>query len=113
MQTVIDIREAKDTQSAEEKEHSSHPNEDVAKAAADEETCAVMLEVIQGEGGINIGTEDFIVGLRAFCDEEGLLFIADEVSTGMGRTGRMFACEDLETAAEFLAYARKGRKGCN
>ena len=53
-------------------------------------TCAIMVEVIQGEGGVLVGEDNFIKGLRKICDENGLLLIIDEIQTGMGRTGSFF-----------------------
>jgi len=67
-----------------------------------------MLEVVQGEGGVTPGTEDFIKGVRALCDERNLLMICDEVQSGMGRTGTWFAWQgygvepDLFTCAKAL-----------
>jgi acetylornithine aminotransferase len=73
------------------------------------ETCAVMLEPIQGEGGVRCPAPGYLEGLRALCDQEGLLLIFDEVQTGMGRTGNLFAYEhsgmtpDIMTLAKALA----------
>jgi acetylornithine/N-succinyldiaminopimelate aminotransferase len=75
----------------------------------DGETCAVMLEPIQGEGGINLPPAGFLEGLRDLCDKQGLLLILDEVQTGMGRTGKWFAHQhwgvkpDIVTLAKALA----------
>ncbi|WP_439631504.1 aspartate aminotransferase family protein [Gemmata sp.] len=77
--------------------------------AIDGETCAVMLEPIQGEGGINLPPPGFLEGLRDLCDRQGLLLILDEVQTGMGRTGKWFAHQhwgikpDIVTLAKALA----------
>jgi len=77
--------------------------------AIDAETCAVMLEPIQGEGGVNIPPAGFLEGLRELCDRNGLLLILDEVQTGMGRTGRWYAYQhwgikpDIVTLAKALA----------
>ncbi len=71
-------------------------------------TCAVMVEVIQGEGGVNVGDEDFITGLRNICDEKGILLIVDEIQTGIGRTGTFWGyehygiCPDIITSAKAL-----------
>jgi len=62
-------------------------------SAVGEDVAAVILEPIQGEGGVNVPDDDYLPGVRALCDEYGALFILDEVQTGMGRTGKMFACE--------------------
>ena len=56
-----------------------------------DKTCAIILEALQGEGGITPATDEFMKGLRQICDEEGILLICDEIQCGMGRTGSMFA----------------------
>jgi len=63
------------------------------KAAANENTCAILVEPIQGEGGVVIPPEGFLQGLRALCDEQNILLIVDEIQSGLGRTGKMFAFE--------------------
>ena len=79
------------------------------KAAVNDKTVAVLLEPIQGEGGVTPATEEFMAGLRALCDEKNLLLICDEVQCGMGRTGQWFAWQnysvkpDLFTCAKALA----------
>ncbi len=79
------------------------------KNAIDSKTCAVMLEPIQGEGGVNCPSEGYLKSVRRICDEAGLLLIYDEVQVGMGRTGKLFAYEhdgiepDLLTLAKSLA----------
>ena len=81
---------------------------DAIKAAVTPHTAAVMLEVIQAEGGVIEGTKEYIRGVRALCDEKGILLIIDEVQTGMGRCGRLFAHElygiepDIMSAAKAL-----------
>ena len=79
------------------------------KAAVNEKTVAVMLEAVQGEGGVTPATEEFMKGVRALCDEKNLIMICDEVQAGMGRTGTWFAWQgygvkpDLFTCAKALA----------
>ena len=79
------------------------------KAAVTEKTVAIMLEAVQGEGGVTPATEEFMKGVRALCDEKNLLMICDEVQCGMGRTGNWFAWQgydvkpDLFTCAKALA----------
>ena len=79
------------------------------KAAINDKTVAVMLEAVQGEGGVTPATEEFMKGVRALCDEKNLLMIVDEVQAGMGRTGTWFAWQgydvkpDLFTCAKALA----------
>ncbi|MCK4283261.1 MAG: aspartate aminotransferase family protein [Candidatus Brocadiae bacterium] len=79
---------------------------DAVKDATDDQTCAVMLEPIQGEGGINLATDEFFAGLRAFCDQEGLLLIADEVQTGIGRTGRWFGYQHYGIEPDIMVLAK-------
>jgi acetylornithine/N-succinyldiaminopimelate aminotransferase len=79
------------------------------KKGIDSKTCAVMLEPIQGEGGVNCPSEGYLKAIREVCDEKGLLLIFDEVQVGMGRTGKLFAYEhdgiepDMLTLAKSLA----------
>ncbi|MEK6725581.1 MAG: acetylornithine transaminase [Deltaproteobacteria bacterium] len=79
------------------------------RRAITEKTCAIMMEPIQGEGGVNVPSKEYIQGLRRLCDEKGLLLIFDEVQTGIGRTGKLFAYEyfgiepDIMTLAKGLA----------
>lgn len=69
-------------------------------------TCAVMVEPIQGEGGVNVPSEDYLRGLRELCDEKGILLIYDEVQTGMGRTGRLFAYEHYGAPPDIMTLAK-------
>ena len=79
------------------------------KAAINDKTVAIMLEAVQGEGGVMPATDEFMQGIRALCDEKNLLMIVDEVQAGMGRTGTWFAWQgydvkpDLFTCAKALA----------
>ncbi len=79
------------------------------KSAINEKTVAIMLEAVQGEGGVTPATDEFITGVRALCDEKNLLMICDEVQSGIGRTGTWFAWQgydvkpDLFTCAKALA----------
>lgn len=70
------------------------------------ETVAIMLELIQGEGGINVADIDFIIGLRQLCDRNNLLLIFDEVQTAMGRTGEMFAYEHYDVKPDVMTLAK-------
>lgn len=74
--------------------------------AVNEHTCAVILEPIQGEGGINVATEEYLQGVRQICDERGALLILDEVQCGMGRTGRLFAHEYYGIVPDIMALAK-------
>ena len=72
----------------------------------DSKTCAVMLEPIQGEGGVNCPSEGYLKALREVCDEKGLLLIFDEVQVGMGRTGKLFAYEHDGVEPDMLTLAK-------
>jgi putrescine aminotransferase len=74
--------------------------------AVGEDVGAVLLEPIQGEGGVNIPDDQYLPSVRALCDEFGALFILDEVQTGMGRTGKMFACEHWGVAPDLMCLAK-------
>ncbi|WP_199229467.1 aspartate aminotransferase family protein [Azospirillum sp. TSO22-1] len=76
------------------------------RAAITPETAAICVEPVQGEGGIRVGSEDFLRGLRAVCDEYGLLLMLDEIQTGMGRTGKLFAHEWAGVAPDVMAVAK-------
>ena len=79
---------------------------ETVRSLVDEETCASMVEPIQGEGGINIPDAAFLPGLRALCDEQELLLIFDEVQTGMGRTGQWFGYQHHETVPDVMSLAK-------
>ncbi len=81
-------------------------NLDAVRSAITEETCAIMLEPIQGEGGVQCAEQGYLEGLRKLCDDEGLLLIFDEVQTGMGRTGRLFAYEHFGMAPDIMTLAK-------
>jgi acetylornithine/N-succinyldiaminopimelate aminotransferase len=87
---------------------------DAAAKLIDAETCAIMLEPIQGEGGINLPPAGYLEGLRKLCDEHGLMLLFDEVQTGMGRTGTWFAFQNfrVEPDAITLAKALAGGVAC-
>jgi len=74
--------------------------------AAGPETAAVMLELIQGEGGINVATKEFVASLRELCDRKKLLLIVDEVQTGIGRTGKMFCYQNYGVMPDVLTAAK-------
>jgi len=77
-----------------------------AERAIDEETAAFIVEPVQGEGGVNVAPEGYLRGLRALCDAKGALLIFDEVQTGIGRTGRMFALEHDEVVPDILTLGK-------
>jgi acetylornithine/N-succinyldiaminopimelate aminotransferase len=70
------------------------------------DTCAVMLEPIQGEGGVNIPADDYLKKVRAWCDEKGILLILDEVQTGIGRIGALFGHQVYGVEPDIMALAK-------
>ena len=72
----------------------------------DKNTAGVILEIIQGEGGVNIGDRDYFSQVRKFCDEMGVLLIIDEVQTGFCRTGKMFAIEHFHLEPDMMCLAK-------
>jgi len=76
------------------------------KTATNKLTCAVMLEPIQGEGGVNIPSDDYLKKVRAWCDEKGLLLILDEVQTGIGRTGTLYAYQQYGAEPDIMTLAK-------
>ncbi|MCX7841711.1 MAG: aspartate aminotransferase family protein [Clostridia bacterium] len=79
---------------------------DALKAAITDSTCAVMLEPIQGEGGVNPADIEFMKGVRKLCDEKELLLILDEIQTGIGRTGKLFAYEHFGIEPDIFTLAK-------
>ena len=77
-----------------------------AKAAVGPETAAIIVEPVQGEGGIHLADPDFLAGLRALCDEAGILLIYDEIQCGMGRTGKLWAHEWSGVAPDIMTLAK-------
>jgi acetylornithine/N-succinyldiaminopimelate aminotransferase len=77
-----------------------------AERAIDADTAAFIVEPVQGEGGVNVAPEGYLRGLRALCDAKGALLIFDEVQTGIGRTGRMFALEHDEVVPDVLTLGK-------
>jgi len=81
-------------------------NVDKLRAAVSEETAAVVIEPVQGEGGIRPASAGFLRAAREACDDTGALLILDEIQTGFCRTGRMFACEQYEVTPDILCLAK-------
>jgi acetylornithine/N-succinyldiaminopimelate aminotransferase len=79
--------------------------ESVKKLVTDK-TIAIMLEPILGEGGVCVATREFLEGLRKLCDEKDMLLILDEVQTGMGRTGKMFAYQNYDLEPDIMTLAK-------
>ena len=74
--------------------------------AIDSHTAAILVEPIQGEGGVNVPDDDYLPGLRKLCDESGALLILDEIQTGMGRTGRLWAYEHAGVEPDIMTLAK-------
>lgn len=76
------------------------------RAQVNDRTCAVILETVQGEGGIYPASEEFLKGVRALCDERDILLILDEIQCGMGRTGEMFAWQGYGVRPDIMTCAK-------
>lgn len=76
------------------------------KAQITEKTCAVIMETVQGEGGIYPATEEFLKGVKALCEEHDMLLILDEIQCGMGRTGYMFAWQEYGVEPDVMTCAK-------
>jgi acetylornithine/N-succinyldiaminopimelate aminotransferase len=86
--------------------HVPYGDLEAMRRAMDERTAAVLVEPIQGEGGVVVPPLDYLAGLRALCDETGALLILDEVQTGMGRTGKLFAHEHCGVKPDIMTLAK-------
>ena len=75
-------------------------------AISADDVAAIVFEPVQGEGGFNPAPKAFLQGLRKICDENGIVLIADEIQSGMGRTGKMFACEHSDLEPDLLCIAK-------
>src|SRR6516164_1143341 len=87
-------------------DHVAFGNLNEMRAAVSKETAAIMVEPIQGEGGVRAGPEGYLKGLRAIADEFGLMLVYDEVQCGMGRTGKLFAHEWEGVPPDIMAIAK-------
>jgi len=81
-------------------------NVDAVKQATGQQTCAVILEPIQGEGGVNVPDDDYLRRVQSWCREKGILFILDEIQTGVGRTGTLFAYERYGVEPDIMTLAK-------
>jgi len=81
-------------------------NIEAIKTATTERTCAVMLEPIQGEGGVNLPDDGYLPAIRKWCDRKGILLILDEIQTGVGRTGTLFAYEQYGVEPDIMTLAK-------
>src|SRR5699024_8715218 len=79
---------------------------DSVKELVDDETAAIMLEVVQGEGGVNPGDKSFIQAIEQVCEKEDILLVVDEIQTGIGRTGTKFAYEQYEIEPDIFTLAK-------
>ena len=79
---------------------------DSVTALVNEKTCAIIMETIQGEGGIYPATEEFLKGVRAICDENDILLVLDEIQCGMGRSGYMFAWQEYGVEPDIMTCAK-------
>ena len=86
--------------------HVPYDNLQAVERAIDSRTCAVLVEPVQGEGGVNVPAADYLPGLRRLCDEAGILLILDEVQSGMGRTGKLFAYQHWGVEPDILTLAK-------
>ena len=87
-------------------DHVPFNNLNEMRAAVTDKTAAILVEPVQGEGGVRAPSADYLKGLRAICDEFGLLLVYDEVQSGMGRTGKLFAYEWSGVAPDVMAIAK-------
>ena len=81
-------------------------NLDSVKALVNEKTCAILMETIQGEGGIYPASEEFLKGVRKLCDDNGILLMLDEIQCGMGRSGKMFAWQWYDVVPDVMTVAK-------
>ena len=86
--------------------HIRYNDLDAAREAIGEDTAAVLIELVQGEGGVYPATPEYAAGLAELCRERGALLIVDEVQTGFGRTGRLFACQHYGIEPDILCLAK-------
>jgi acetylornithine/LysW-gamma-L-lysine aminotransferase len=86
--------------------HVPFNNFEKLKEKVSENTSAVILEVVQGEGGIHVGSKEYFKQVRDLCDEKGILLVIDEVQTGFCRTGRMFGCENFDLKPDIMCLAK-------
>ncbi|MDF2652866.1 MAG: acetylornithine and succinylornithine aminotransferase [Paenibacillus sp.] len=75
-------------------------------AAVNPNTCAIMLELVQGEGGVHAASQEYVAQLRQICDETGILLIFDEIQTGLGRTGKLFASEHYAIQSDVMTLGK-------
>ena len=81
-------------------------NLDSVKALINEKTCAIIVEPVQGEGGIYPATKEFMEGIRKICDDNDIIMICDEIQCGMGRTGKMYAFQHYNVKPDIITTAK-------
>ncbi|HEY32219.1 MAG TPA: aspartate aminotransferase family protein [Dehalococcoidia bacterium] len=86
--------------------HVAYSDIEAIKAATTDRTCAIMLEPIQGEGGVNVPDDDYLSKVRAWCDEKGILLILDEIQTGVGRIGSLFGYQEYGVEPDIMSLAK-------
>jgi acetylornithine/LysW-gamma-L-lysine aminotransferase len=86
--------------------HVPYNNLDAMTSAVGDDTAAVLVEIVQGEGGVYPGDAAYFAGLRRLCDERGALLVVDEIQTGFGRTGRWFACEHFDLLPDIICLGK-------
>ena len=86
--------------------HVNYDDIKAIKAATTNRTCAVMVEPIQGEGGVNVPDDNYLKKIRAWCDEKGILLILDEIQTGIGRIGSLFGYEQYGVEPDIMTLAK-------
>lgn len=79
---------------------------DQLEDAVTDNTAAILLEIIQGEGGVHPGTKDYFLQTKELCQEHGIFLIIDEVQTGFGRTGKLFACEHFDISPDIMCISK-------
>jgi predicted acetylornithine/succinylornithine family transaminase len=86
--------------------HVPYDDAEAIRKATGANTCAILLEPIQGEGGVNVPSDDYLRHVRAWCDEAGILLILDEIQTGIGRTGSLFAYQHCGAEPDIMTLAK-------
>lgn len=86
--------------------HVSYNNLEAVEMAIDNDVAAVMIETVQGEGGIHVGSKDFLQGIQDLCNQHDILFIIDEIQTGIGRTGLPFAFQHFDLNPDLVTSAK-------
>ncbi len=86
--------------------HAPYDNLARMAQAVDQDTAAILIEIVQGEGGVRPGSAEYFHGLRALCDQRDVLLIVDEVQTGFGRTGKLFACEHYGLVPDIMCLGK-------